>query len=128
MEYFKKTTRAFFFGGVAAVITEFFYRFFAFLPVNPYERSLLVLGIVALIGTILFLLGIYPKLEKQFGFGAMLPIAGLPPAIASGIAVMRREKAPLAQIIKKGILPVIYVLVFGIIFAMIYAVAVTVLS
>ena len=121
MQYLKKTGLAFLFGGTIALITEILYRFLAFIPGNPYERSLIILVIMAVIGTLLQLLNIYPKFEKIFGFGAMLPIVGLPPAIAGGIARMRKENAATAQIMKKGFLPVAYVLLFGIGFAMLYA-------
>ncbi len=127
MQYLKKTGLAFLFGGSVAVITEILYKALSFIPVNPYEQSLLTLVGVAFLGTLLQLLGVYAKLEKVFGFGAMLPIAGLPPAIAGGIARLRKENAPTAQIIKKGFMPVAYVLLFGIGFAALYAVILTLL-
>ena len=128
MEYFKKTVKAFLFGGMVAVITEILYQFLAFIPVNPYERSLITLVLIAFIGTLLNLLGLYPKLEKSFGFGAMLPIAGLPPAISNGIARMRKENAAAGETMRKGFLPVAYVLIVGIGFALLYAVVVTLLT
>lgn len=128
MEYVKKIGLAFLFGGTVAVITEILFKALAFIPINPYEQSLLALVSVAFLGTIFQLIGVYAKLEKIFGFGAMLPIAGLPPAIAGGIARLRKENAPTTQIIKKGFLPVAYVLLFGIGFAALYAVILTLLS
>lgn len=125
MQYLKKTGLAFLFGGIVAVITEIIYKALFFIDVNPYERSLVALVIVASIGTVLQLIGVYSKLERIFGFGAMLPIAGLPPAIAGGIEQMRKENAAMAQIIKKGLLPIVNVLLFGIGFAVLYAAILT---
>ncbi|HMM06194.1 MAG TPA: SpoVA/SpoVAEb family sporulation membrane protein [Clostridiales bacterium] len=127
MEYVKKVGLAFLFGGAVAMITEILFQALAFVPVNPYEQSLLALVSVAFLGTLLQFLGVYAKFVKIFGFGAMLPIAGLPPAIAGAIARLRGENAPTAQIIKKGFLPVAYVLLFGIGFAVLYAVILTLL-
>lgn len=127
MEYIKKTGLAFLFGGTISVITEALFQGLSFVPVNPYEQSLLALVCVAFLGTLLQFLGIYAKFVKIFGFGAMLPIAGLPPAIAHSIAQQREENAATAQVVKKGFLPIAYVLLFGIGFAALYAVILTLL-
>ncbi len=127
MKYLKKIGLAFLFGGSIAVITEVFYNVLAFIPVSPYALSLIVLVLMASIGAMLYVFGLYPKFERIFGFGAMLPIIGLPPAICNGIAQVRKENAPTSQIIKRGFLPIGYVLLFGIGFAVLYAVITTIL-
>ena len=117
MELLQKTAKAFLFGGAASVLTQLLFTVLEPLPFTPYAKSLLALLAMGVLGACLFFFDIYPRLEQRFGFGAMLPICGLPAAVAGGILSHLNNGEATASALKKGILPVAAILLTGFIFS-----------
>jgi hypothetical protein len=87
MEYGKAMGGAFLVGGLLCLLCEIILVIFSNTPLYAAGFSALVsLLVMGVIGSILFIAGIYPKLEKFGGMGAVLPFSGLAAAVA-GITV-----------------------------------------
>lgn len=125
MEFLQKTAKAFLGGGIAAIITQGIFMLFQFVPVTPHAQTLLTLLSMGILGAILYLLHIYPRLEQQVGFGAMLPICGLPVALADSIVKHLENGETTKSALKKSVLPVVGVLLTGFCFSVIFAVIVS---
>ncbi|MCL1799711.1 MAG: hypothetical protein FWG23_08265 [Eggerthellaceae bacterium] len=70
-------------GGVFGVVGMGLVAAYSFTPLYGQGVSIFfVLGTLGLIGAILFLCGVYPKLEAIGGMGAVLPICGFVSAVA----------------------------------------------
>lgn len=117
MNRLQKTGKAFLFGGAAAVLTQLIYTALTPLPFTPYAKSLLALITMGVFGALLFFFDFYPKWEQRFGFGAMLPICGLPAAVAGGILKELKDGERTTTALKKGILPVATILLTGFLFS-----------
>lgn len=112
-----KIIKAFLLGGTASIITEGIFRFLSFLPVNDYERVLISFVVMGILGGILFIAGIYQRLEYTYGFGAMLPICGLPSAIGSNISIQYDKSPSFCTICRTAILPIAKILLTGFCFS-----------
>ncbi|MCL2827047.1 MAG: SpoVA/SpoVAEb family sporulation membrane protein [Eggerthellaceae bacterium] len=70
-------------GGCAGLLGQILVSLYSFTPLYGQGlTTIFVLATFVLIGAVLFLTGIYPKLEKIGGMGAVLPLCGLASAIA----------------------------------------------
>ncbi|MDR2715661.1 MAG: SpoVA/SpoVAEb family sporulation membrane protein, partial [Coriobacteriaceae bacterium] len=105
-------------GGCFGLVGHALMLAFAMTPAYTEGATMpLVLISLGLIGAVLFLCGIYPKLEEIGGMGAILPFSGLSSAIAgmtfgSGKAQGSAGKgiaAPLVHIFLKAIVPALVV-------------------
>ncbi|MCL2883482.1 MAG: SpoVA/SpoVAEb family sporulation membrane protein [Coriobacteriia bacterium] len=81
--YLKALGGAALIGGVFGILGEALLMVYAATPLYGQGLStLFVLGTLGVIGSCLFIAGIYPKFEKFGGMGAVLPFAGLCAAFA----------------------------------------------
>ena len=79
----KNAGKAFLFGGCVCLVGQVLIMAFAFTPLYGMGYSTIaVLIALGLIGAIILLMGLAPKMDKFGGMGAMMPFTGLPPAIA----------------------------------------------
>ncbi len=118
----QRLAKAFFLGGCLSILTQIIYMLYtAFLPFTDFALVLLSLFTMGVIGAILYVMDIYPKLEKMFGFGAMLPISGLSAAVAAGITHSLKEGLCWKQALKSGVIPVALVLIVGFVFSALLA-------
>ncbi|MEG0873907.1 MAG: SpoVA/SpoVAEb family sporulation membrane protein [Clostridiales bacterium] len=113
MNAIKKVAYAFFCGGCLSIGAQGLFTLYNVLPFTVGAKVSLMLLTIGVLGAVAFLFNLYPKLEKHFGFGAIMPICGLSAAIAGGIAGELKKGATKKNAFKKGALPVIMVLVVG---------------
>ncbi len=109
----KRLFGSFVIGGIIGCASECFYAFWRFLlgAQSPWLMSLtlVTLGVVA---GILYVFGVYRKLEKVGAMGAVLPFSGLVSAVA-GSYLAASEKGGTRAGIKAGVLFFLYVLGVG---------------
>ena len=93
----KSLAWAFLIGGLIALVGQLALTAFeAVLGSSPLLVPVWLLS-MGFLGTVLFNLGIYPKLEKIGGCGAMINIPGLPSAIAGIIVGTKRSGGTVAK-------------------------------
>lgn len=118
MTAFKNLTGAFIIGGIFGVIGQALLSIYIGLlgPDSPLLLALLLVS-MGLIGGILFIFGIYQKLEAIGGFGAMLPFSGLATGVSGTIVGAREAGASMGQAIKSGLMLVVFVADLGMVFS-----------
>ncbi len=105
----KAVLMSFIVGGALGVLGALLVIAYSFTPLYLAGFSMVcVLATLGLIGAILFVTGLYPKLEKIGGMGAMLPFTGLPCAIAGavvgvGMQTGSKGKAAMVAVIEFGL-------------------------
>ena len=82
----------------------------------------LTLVVLGLIGGILFIGGIYQKIEKISVFGAMLPFSGLAAAVAGTFAGTKMQSGSSGMAFKAAVALVLYVVGIGTILSVIIGV------
>lgn len=101
MEVLKRSMRTFLVGGCIGVVAQFFMMLYAsFLPETLVVIiSMLTIGII---GSILIITDVYPKIAKVGYFGADLPVCGLMFGAAMTTAMTRKAGAPAGKAFAKG--------------------------
>ena len=96
MVILKKIASTFIVGGMIGVIGQVLFTFYISVlgPDSPLMGAFLLVS-MGLIGGILFVFGIYQKLEETSGFGAMLPFSGFATAISGAIVGAKMSGASL---------------------------------
>lgn len=91
MDIFKALLGSFLVGGILAAVGQAFMNLaIAVLGPGSFFIAAVTLVGVGLVGAILFVFGIYQKIEQVGGFGAALPFSGLAAAVA-GTVVRTKE-------------------------------------
>jgi len=120
MNIFKQIVSAFIVGGLFAVMGQGLMSIFAMsLGGDSVLIVPLTLVSVGLIGGVLFIAGIYQKIEKIGTFGAILPFCGLVAAIGSLYAGTKAQTGSSGAAAKAGIQLALYVLGIGTILSII---------
>ncbi|GHV95854.1 hypothetical protein AGMMS50293_21740 [Spirochaetia bacterium] len=78
--------------------------------------SLVSLGVV---GVILVIAGVFPKLEKAAGFGAGLSFGGFAAAVAGTFVATKMQTNSAAKALKAALMLVLYVIGTGVVLAFI---------
>jgi hypothetical protein len=126
MDYAKKTAQAFLVGGLLSIMGQLFLLILTLILgadsafVGP--GTLILMGIFTLVA---FPLGIYQKIEKFGGFGAMLTFSGLTGAIAGTYCQAKKETGSSLKSALAGAKLVLYVIGSGTIVALIFALIIT---
>ncbi len=126
MEYIKKIAMAFLVGGSLALLGQLFFTILAavFGSSSPIvgPGTLILMGFFTLIT---FPLGVYQKIEKIGGFGAILPFSGLAAAAAGTFCRVNEEKGSAVSGVLASAKLVWYVIGAGSITAIIVALVIT---
>lgn len=114
MTAIKQTAAAFLVGGLIAVVGQVFLNLYT-MVLGPGSMfiSAATLVSVGLVGAVLFVLHLYPKIEKFGGFGAIMPFSGLAAAVGGTIVGAKQEGASTGKAIKAGVMLVVYVVGIG---------------
>lgn len=125
MDAVKKLAGAFIVGGIFGLMGQVIMVLIGGILGPGYGPELvvpLVLGVMGIIGGVLFACGLYQKIEKVGGFGAIMPFCGLAAAVAGAICGIRGSGAPLGKAIVNGLKPfVIFLFIVVIVSALIGA-------
>lgn len=123
MKIAKPIAAAFVVGGILAVVGQLFLTLYtAILGADSMFLAALTLVSVGLVGAVLFVAGIYQKIEKFGGFGAIMPFSGLAAAVGGTIAGAKQGGATTGQAIKEGVMLVVYVVGIGTVISVIIGV------
>ncbi|SHN57852.1 SpoVA/SpoVAEb family sporulation membrane protein [Desulfitobacterium chlororespirans] len=116
---FKQIISSFIVGGLLAVLTQGYMNFSA--GVLGAQSPLVVpmtLLLIGLTGGVLFIVGIYEKIEKLGYFGAILPLCGLVAAVAGVFTGTKMETGSSGAATKSALNLVLFVLGLGTILSM----------
>ena len=105
---------AFLVGGCFGILMELLELLFLGLGLPISACIMISLAVVGLLGSILYIFGIYQKLQNFGGCGAFLPFSGFAAGTASMIIGMRCGGAPL----KQGILATLKIMLIFIVICM----------
>jgi len=106
MELAKKLVGAFVVGGCMGLLGQLLMMLFgAIVGAESILFMPLILISMGVIGAVLFVLGIYQKIEKVGRIGALMSFCGLPTGVAGGICGIRGGGAPLGKAIANGLKP-----------------------
>lgn len=120
MNILKPILSAFVIGGILSVVGQFFIVIFAsILGMSSPLVGPLALVALGLVGGILFIAGIYQKLEKIGGYGAILPFSGLAAAVAGLFVGAKAEKGSSYDGLKASLSLIVYVIGIGTILSVI---------
>ncbi len=120
MNIFKQILSAFIVGGLFAVFGQGVMSVLAsVLGVNSPLIVPLTLVVFGLLGGVLFIGGIYQKIEKIGGFGAILPFSGLAAAVAGVFAGAQAQTGSSSAAAKAASSLVVYVAGLGTILSVI---------
>jgi len=122
LEKVKRIAWAFLVGGLLSLMGELFLLILQaiFGPDSPFvgPLTLILMGLFALVT---FPLGIYQKIDKVGGFGAILPFCGFAASVARAYCTVIEKKGSPAAGVLAGVKVVCYVIGFGSITAVIVA-------
>jgi hypothetical protein len=123
MRIAQRVVLAFIVGGALSITGQLLATLFAALlgPESQFVGPLTLVGL-GIVGGILYLAGVYPKLEKWGEFGAFLPFSGFCVAIATATESTKTESGSTASGVTAGIKLVLYVVGNGFIICVIIAV------
>jgi hypothetical protein len=102
MKIFKRLAGAFVVGGCAGVVGQLFITFFSFVLTDAMLAVMLSMLCVGLIGAVLVLTDVYPKISRFGGFGAELPVCGLIYGASCLAAIALKAGATPGAAFKKG--------------------------
>lgn len=120
---FKQIFSSFIVGGLLAILTQGLMNLSvaALGAGSPFVGPMTLL-LIGLIGGLLFIAGIYQKIEKVGYFGAILPLCGLVAAVAGVFTGTKMETGSSGAAAKAAINLVLFVLGIGTILSMIIGV------
>ncbi|NMA68438.1 MAG: SpoVA/SpoVAEb family sporulation membrane protein [Desulfitobacterium sp.] len=122
MDKIKQILSAFIVGGLFAVLGQFLivsYSSTGLQPANAGRLTLLTLGVI---GGVLFILGIYQKIEKFGAYGAILPFSGLAAAVAGVYEGAKSKTGSSGEGVKAAVSLILYVVGIGTILSTIVAI------
>ncbi|WP_180326481.1 SpoVA/SpoVAEb family sporulation membrane protein [Raoultibacter phocaeensis] len=103
MDSLKALLGSFVVGGILAMVGQAFMSLaVAVLGPDSFFLAAATLVGVGLVGAILFVFGIYQKIEQVGGFGAALPFSGLAAAVAGCVVRAKEGGAPMATSMLAG--------------------------
>ncbi|MDR2211409.1 MAG: SpoVA/SpoVAEb family sporulation membrane protein [Spirochaetaceae bacterium] len=122
MNVFKALIGAFIVGGIAAVIGQGLMVFWGGLLGPTIFVDLLSLVCLGLIGGLLVILGLYPKVEQFGGIGAGLTFGGFCAVVGSTFAAKKGETGSSGEAAKAAVSLVMYVIGTGVLLSFLVAV------
>ncbi|MDR2313645.1 MAG: SpoVA/SpoVAEb family sporulation membrane protein [Spirochaetaceae bacterium] len=122
MGVFKALVGAFIVGGIAAVIGQGFMVFWEGVLGPVIFANLLALACLGIIGGLLVILGLFPKIEKFGGLGAGLSFGGFCAVVASTFAATKSETGSSGKAAKAAFMVVLYVIGTGMLLSFLVAV------
>jgi hypothetical protein len=122
MKVFKALIGAFIVGGIAAVIGQGFMVLWGSLLGPTIFVDLLSLVCLGIIGALLVVVGLFPKVEQFGGIGAGLTFGGFCAVVAGTFAAKKAETGSSGEAVKAAVNLVLYVIGTGILLSFLIAV------
>jgi hypothetical protein len=114
MQLAKKLFGAFAIGGCMGFFGQLFMMIFeGILGADSAMVMPATLMSMSVVGALLFLCGIYQKIEKIGGMGALISFSGLPTGAAGGICGIHGSGVPLGKAVVNGIKPLAVIIGAG---------------
>jgi hypothetical protein len=121
MKTFRTLVLAFVFGGLTAVVAQGFFALWVSLIGPSIFATLLALACLGVIGALLIILGIFPKLEELSGFGVGFSFGGFAAAVAGIYAGTKSKTGSDAEALKAAAGVVVLVIGTGVLLSFIVA-------
>lgn len=108
-------------GGAISALGQILLMILPSLGVPADILVFVMLGVLATIGMLLDIFGVFGKIAKVGGTGTMLPFLGLPPAMSGGVKEGLDQRKPMGTAIFNGIKGILTVFGLGMAFCFVAA-------